>query len=133
MEPLAVSSIPLMLQSMGVADPVESITPKPFIEIVSPRRGEILSSGELLVRGETLADPSKALRAQLVDRDGRLLAQRLARIQPDSQLPGVANAFETTLTFKVNQLTRAWLVIFLNDGPGAEITHLARLPVILTP
>jgi hypothetical protein len=129
--PLAINSVDLVLLSSGLARIPPPSWQFKAIDIQQPAPGIEGREGMITISGLTRLDATKPLKVQLIAQNGKIVGQRLAGVgaSPDD----VVRPFSTQVPYKVDQRTNAWVVVFRDDGPNGEITHLASLPIVLNP
>jgi hypothetical protein len=130
-KPLAVSSVDLLLLAEGRSKIAPQDDHQPAIVILEPVYGSTLSSGTLRVAGIARTDPAEPLHVELRTREGKLLAQRLAKL--DARNAAGDAPFSTELVYKVAQPTPARLVVFADGAPMTAFTHLSSLDITLAP
>jgi hypothetical protein len=129
--PLAINSANLVFLSSGEAQ----ITPPSWqpkaIDIQQPAPGGEGSDGMITIAGLVHLDTAQPLKVQLISESGKVVGQRLAGVSgssSDSFRPFIAQ-----VPYQVDQRTQSRVIVYRDDGPNGEITHLASLPVVLNP
>jgi hypothetical protein len=107
--PIAVSSVDLVLLSVGQAD----INPggdliDPYV-IVSPRPDEAITGGALSVSGYVRPVNDRPIFIQLVDSQGKITATRQLSIPPNED--GTHQAFQTEISYAIQAPGWARLVV----------------------
>lgn len=128
--PLAINSVLLTLISEGAPLVTRQAWQAKMIDIQQPAGIGAYEGGELTVSGLTRLAAEKPLKIQLVGPDGRVVGQRLAKIEPQV---GEFLPFTAQVPYQVQEETQVTLIVYQDDGPAGIITHLASLPVILRP
>jgi hypothetical protein len=127
----ALSSIPLILLSIGEADiyPVQDwLAP---IVIQRPQKKALIQGGKVLVSGLVRGSPDQPLMVRLILPDGSEAGARLANVTPPEQ--GDYSAFEVEVPYTVDKAQRALLVVSQGEAGINDVVHLASHEVMLSP
>jgi hypothetical protein len=129
--PLAINSANLVLLSSGAARITPSSWQPKAIDIQQPNTGVEGRDGMITVSGLTRLDAAQPLKVQLVTLNGKVVGQRLAGVggSPGDRF----RPFTVQVPYKVDQRTQCRVVVYRDDGPNGEITHLASLSIVLNP
>jgi len=126
-----VNSVNLILLSEGVTDlnPPTAMLQKIIIQDPAPQA--LIQGGKLIVSGRALPNLDQPLKLMLISEEGKVLGQRLAKVEfPE---PGNYGTFVAEVPYTVTGLTPALLIVYEDGGKISQIAHLASLPVILAP
>lgn len=130
-QPIAVNTINLRLLSSGSERHLPTSWQPAALEIRQPATGADLSGGLIDVAGLVRLVGNDSLRVQIVDESGKVVGQRLARVEVHSA--NDAAAFSAQVSYKVSQITPARVVVFQTDPQTGLIQYLASIPVSLEP
>lgn len=127
-----VNSVNLLLLSHGATQPNPATALWQRLIIEEPSPLEMVQGGVLIISGRALPNnPDQPLRVMLVGEDGRVLGQRLARV--DVATPGDYGVYISEVPYTVTALTPARLVIYEEGEPISDIAHLSSIEVLLAP
>ncbi len=127
----ALSSIPLILLSIGQADiyPVQDwLAP---IVIQRPQKKALIQGGKVLVSGLVRGSPDQPLMVRLILPDGSEAGARLANVTPPEQ--GDYSAFEVEVPYTIGKAVRALLVVSQGEAGINDVVQLASHEVMLSP
>jgi hypothetical protein len=126
-----VNSVNLILLSEGVTElnPPTAMLQKIIIQDPAPQA--LIQGGKLIVSGRALPNLDQPLKLMLVSEDGKVLGQRLAKVEFTE--PGNYGTFVAEVPYTVTGLTPALLIVYEDGGQISQIAHLASLQVILAP
>jgi len=127
----ALSSIPLILLSIGDDDiypPQDRLAP---IVIQSPHKKALIQGGKVQVSGLVRGNPDQPLMVRLILPDGSEAGARLANVTPPEQ--GAYSAFEVEVPYTVSKATRALLTVSQGEAGINDVVQLASLEVMLSP
>jgi len=129
--PLAINSTNLVLLASGESRiPVPAWQPQ-AIDIQQPAPGGEGNDGMITVSGFVQLDSDQPLKVQLISLEGKVVGQRLAGVGGS---PGDSyKSFTAQVPYRVDQRTQSRVVVYCDDGPNGEITHLASVPIVLNP
>jgi hypothetical protein len=131
LQPLAVNSTGITLKTDGAPEiPLPEWQPK-AIDIQQPVDNQTISGGVLTISGLTSLDPALPLKIQIIAQNGGIVGQRL--VLPSGSSGDAFKPFATEIQYQITQETPARLIVFQDAEPGGTVTHLASLPIILTP
>jgi hypothetical protein len=125
------SSIPLILLSIGEADiyPVQDwLAP---IVIQRPQERALIQGGKVLVSGLVRGSPDQPLMVRLILPDGSEAGARLANVTPPEQ--GDYSAFEVEVPYSLSKAVRALLVVSQGEAGINDVVQLASQEVMLSP
>jgi hypothetical protein len=125
------SSVGVRLSSMGPEE-ISIGTPYPErIEIFSPKTGETLSGGAILVEGFALASFEQTLIVAVLDEDGRVLNMQPVTVRaPDLGFPG---PFGVMIDYSISESQPGRIVVIDPSPLHGDDTHLSSVEVILEP
>jgi hypothetical protein len=126
-----VNSVNLILLKDGVNDLHPASALWQTIYIQEPLPQTFIQGGTALVTGLARPNADRPLRAELIDRSGNVLGQRLAGV--DIRIPGGYGAFAADIPYSVSEVTPALLVVYEDGGVLSAIAHLASVEVVLSP
>ncbi len=129
---VGVNSVNLILLSTGMNEvkPATALWQRLIIQEPAPKT--LIQGGKLIVSGRALLnDPAQQLRVMLIGEDGRILGQRLARV--DVIIPGDYGTYLAEVPYLISDMTPALLVVYEEGEPVSDIAHLSSVPVLLTP
>jgi hypothetical protein len=126
-----VNSVNLILLSKGVTDlnPPTAMLQKIIIHEPAPQA--LIQGGKLIVSGRALPNLDQPLKLMVVSEEGKVLGQRLAKVEFTE--PGNYGTFVAEVPYTVTGLTPALLIVYEDGGKISQIAHLASLQVILAP
>ncbi len=127
----ALSSIPLILLSIGEADiyPVQDwLAP---IVIQRPQKKALIQGGKVLVSGLVRGSPDQPLMVRLILPDGSEAGARLANVTPPEQ--GDYSTFEVEVPYTMGKAMRALLVVSQGEAGINDVVQLASHEVMLSP
>lgn len=127
----ALSSLPLILLSIGEADfyPVQDwLAP---IVIQRPQEKALIQGGKVLVSGLVRGSPDQPLMVRLILPDGSEAGGRLANVTPAEQ--GDYSAFEVEVSYTLDKAQRALLVVSQGEAGINDVVQLASHEVMLSP
>lgn len=127
-----VNSVNLILLSSGQTElnPATALLQRLVIQEPTPKA--LIQGGKLIVSGRALPNrPDQPLRVMIIAEDGRILGQRLARV--NVTIPGDYGVFIAEAPYTVTDLTPALLVVFEEGEPISDIAYLSSVEVILAP
>jgi hypothetical protein len=127
----ALSSIPLILLSIGQDDiypPQNRLAP---IVIQSPHKKALIQGGEVQVSGLVRGDPDQPLMVRLILPDGSEAGARLASVTPLEQ--GDYASFQVDVPYTVDKATRALLTVSQGEAGINDVVQLTSVEVMLSP
>jgi len=127
----ALTSIPLILLSIGEADiyPVQDwLAP---IVIQRPQKKALIQGGKVLVSGLVRGSPDQPLMVRLILSDGSEAGARLANVTPPEQ--GDYSTFEVEVPYTIGKAVRALLVVSQGEAGINDVVQLASHEVMLSP
>jgi hypothetical protein len=127
----ALSSIPLILLSIGQDDiypPQDRLAP---IVIQSPHKKALIQGGKVQVSGLVRGDPDQPLMVRLILPDGSEAGARLAGVTPPEQ--GEYSSFQVEVPYTVSKATRALLTVSQGEAGINDVVQLASVEVMLSP
>jgi hypothetical protein len=127
----ALSSIPLILLSIGQDDiypPQDRLAP---IVIQSPTKKALIQGGKVQVSGLVRGDPDQPLMVRLILPEGSEAGARLANVTPPEQ--GDYASFQVEVPYTVSKPTRALLTVSQGEAGINDVVQLASVEVMLGP
>lgn len=129
--PLAASAVDIDLLVAGNPRLRQAGSQAEAIVIQDPAPQAKVAGGLLSISGMTSLDPASPLKVQVIDPAGKVLGQRLAKIEQDQA--GPFRPFAAQVPYQVDDETNAWVIVFRDLPPGGQILFLASQPVQLKP
>jgi hypothetical protein len=127
----ALSSIPLILLSIGDDDIYPPQDRRSPIVIQSPRKKALIQGGTVQVSGLVRGDPDQPLMVRLILPDGSEAGARLANVTPPEQ--GAYSAFEVEVPYTVSKAVRALLTVSQGEAGINDVVQLTSVEVMLSP
>lgn len=128
---IEINSMNLILLSHGTTDLNPSSGLQQQIIIQEPTEKALIQNGSLIVAGRARTESPEPLRVLLLSEDGKVLGQRLAAVT--TIIPGDFGQFIAELSYEVNDVTSALLVVYEEGSLASVIIHLTSLNVTLVP
>ena len=127
----SVSSIDLVLQSLGDQDLNQSIDKLENIVLVSPRPNLLIQGGNLRVSGMARPRTSQPLRIEIVTSDGKIVGTRQVSVNPpDGSQFG---SFAIDVPYNIASTNRVRVQVWEPGSPIPGIIHLSSVEVLLSP
>ncbi len=127
-----VNSVNLILLSSGQTELNPATALQQRLVIQEPTPKALIQGGKLIVSGRALPNrPDQPLRVMIISEEGRILGQRLARV--NVTIPGDYGVFIAEVPYTVTDLTSALLVVFEEGEPISDIAYLSSIEVMLAP
>jgi hypothetical protein len=103
---------------------------EPWLDIIQPKAGEKVSSGELVVTGIVTPISNRPITFELISDSGRVIGSSQLPIET----PGEKLDFEINLTYSyIKETSDVRMVIRQNEYPYDEIAILDSLTLIVFP
>lgn len=129
--PIALSSVELVLLSIGSNELNPASPPlKPF-ELLTPLPGQIISGGAVEVGGLVRPVSKESIVLELIDNQGAVISSRQLSVPPTEN--GSAAPFTTTIPYQVKGVTPVRLVIHQPDGRIPGDAAISSILLTLTP
>jgi hypothetical protein len=127
----SVSSIDLVLQSLGDQDLNQQDDKLENIVLASPRPNLLIQGGNLRVSGMARPRTSQPLRIEIVTSDGKIVGTRQVSVNPsDSSQYG---SFAIDVPYNIPSTNRVRIQVWEPGGAIPGIIHLSSVEVLLSP
>lgn len=126
-----ISSVDLILLSIGAPRSHWTIHGPEQILILSPKEYETLQGGVFSVSGVGWTQTEGPLQIEVRDRDGNIVGSTSTQI--DSNGPGMAGTFETQVQYQITEPQRGRIVVYEPSQNIPGIIHYASVVVNLRP
>lgn len=128
---IALSSVDLILLSMGYSDINPSDMLQEFIYIREPKLKSLVQGGTVLVSGLARPFVDQPLVVHLITEDGKVVGQRVVGV--GERLASGYGEFAVEVAYRVDKLTAVRLTIYEIGLPITPIRYLASQEVVLGP
>lgn len=127
----ALSSVPLILLSIGQADPLLPADTLAPVVIQQPLRKSLVQGGKVVVSGLVRPESEQPLLVRLLNSRGAEVGSRLASIG-EVQSDGY-HTFSVEVPYSVTGATDVLLVITMGAAGINDVVHLASREIVLSP
>jgi hypothetical protein len=125
------NSVNLILLSSGVTELNPATALYERVVIHEPTPNSLIQGGVLIVTGLAQTNSNQPIRISLIGEDGQILGGRLAGV--NVLTPGDYGEFFAEVSYVVEDITPALLVIYEENENTQEKTYLTSIEIVLSP